>query len=93
MIAISRLFLFCSIHFEKYLPALLFQDYCLTLDKEIQVIWGNRFSIVTILFVLIRYGTILSKIIWIITNNLIDWDCIGPISGHIYGVCVYHLFH
>ncbi|KAJ3554691.1 hypothetical protein NM688_g2976 [Phlebia brevispora] len=44
--------------------SLLFYDYLLTLPEEICVIWKRRFTWTTVTFSLLRYGSLLSSLVW-----------------------------
>ncbi|KAJ3485911.1 hypothetical protein NLI96_g4614 [Meripilus lineatus] len=45
--------------------ALLVYDHLLTFPTEVQLIWRRKFSVVTILFLLVRYFTLVSKVVYV----------------------------
>ncbi|PPR07697.1 hypothetical protein CVT24_003195 [Panaeolus cyanescens] len=50
-------------YFQGGAYAMLVYDHVLTLDEEVESIWKQKFSAATILFLLNRYGTLLSFIV------------------------------
>lgn len=48
--------------YPDYLPAVVTYDTILTFSKEFQCIWQRRFGTGTVLYLIIRYGTILQML-------------------------------
>ena len=46
-------------------PVLVLYDYFITFTEEVDYIWRRKFSAVSVLFLLMRYCVLASKIIWI----------------------------
>lgn len=54
----------CSLaSFAHSAPVLLLYDYLVTLDREVQLIWGHQLSITSVLFMANRYLNIIIAIL------------------------------
>ncbi|KAJ3005093.1 hypothetical protein NUW54_g4497 [Trametes sanguinea] len=62
---------------EPYFAALLAYDYLLTLDQEVRLIWKQKKTGATLLFLIIRYWALLSLVFLSATSY-------GPMSDHAY---------
>ncbi|KAF9444716.1 hypothetical protein P691DRAFT_786315 [Macrolepiota fuliginosa MF-IS2] len=58
--------------------ALLYYDYCLTFTSEVELIWGQRFRLSTLLYFFCRYALI-SNVVYTLT-----------LAGVVHGRCVLH---
>ncbi|KAH9939942.1 hypothetical protein B0H21DRAFT_755571 [Amylocystis lapponica] len=51
---------------------LLFYDYAVTFSREVKCIWGRKFTLATVLFLLNRYLTILNRILMVV--DMLPWQ-------------------
>lgn len=60
-----------SLHNSSRLTALLVYEYYITLSDEVHYIWGKKFSVVSVLFLVNRYTTLLYR--GLRTIELVQW--------------------
>ena len=69
-LAFACMFSFVSALFSEviYLSAMLYYDYVLTLEDEIGLIWRRPFRPISYLYIVVRYGTILTTTLNLFTH-------------------------
>lgn len=75
------------------LSAVLLWDLFLTFDRELECIWKRKWSVVTSLYVVLRYGNVLRMLVTSIppAGSFLVSCVLGPCFRNSYGVVTCHL--
>ncbi|KAI0729807.1 hypothetical protein C8Q72DRAFT_777325 [Fomitopsis betulina] len=73
---------------SRYLSALCCYDYCLTLGREVDLIWRGRLSLASVLFYVLRYSALLDTVL--VMLGYLSWPSWQ--TTHVrYSLCLWNL--